>query len=146
MLAVILLNMTAGFQWNIIFPFIPFMVEELRGTTVNTGAYVGVLAASYSAGQFLASFIWPPLSDSLGRKKMLILGQFGLLLPFVFFVSHRSRKIFVLLTLLVATLKPVSRAGGGAELRSCADGTDAQRPAAAELRSVTGLIPINPNN
>lgn len=85
MVAVVLLNMTAGFQWNIIFPFIPFMVEELRETTEGTGLYVGILAASYHLGQFIASFIWPPLSDSLGRKKMLILGQVGLLVPFVFF-------------------------------------------------------------
>ena len=35
--AVVLINMTAGFQMNIIFPFVPFMVEELRQTTVDTG-------------------------------------------------------------------------------------------------------------
>ena len=35
--ACILINMTAGFQMNIIFPFVPFMVEELRQTTVDTG-------------------------------------------------------------------------------------------------------------
>ena len=90
MVAVVLLNMTAGFQWNIIFPFIPFMVEELRGTAQDTGLYVGILASSYHLGQFIASFIWPPLSDSLGRKKMLILGQVGLLVPFVFFGAARS--------------------------------------------------------
>ena len=61
------------------------MVEELRQTTVETGFYVGILAASYFAGQFMASFIWPPMSDSLGRKKMLLLGQVGLTVPFVFF-------------------------------------------------------------
>jgi MFS family permease len=85
--AVILINMTAGFQMNIIFPFVPFMVEELRQTTVDTGFYVGLLAASYFAGQFVASFIWPPLSDMLGRKKMLLLGQLGLTIPFVIFGS-----------------------------------------------------------
>ena len=71
--AVVLINMTAGFQMNIIFPFVPFMVEELRQTTVDTGFYVGLLATSYFAGQFVASFIWPPLSDKLGRKKLLLL-------------------------------------------------------------------------
>ena len=85
--AVVLINMTAGFQMNIIFPFVPFMVEELRQTTVDTGFYVGLLAASYFAGQFVASFIWPPLSDKLGRKKLLLLGQLGLTVPFVCFGS-----------------------------------------------------------
>ncbi len=85
--AVVLVNMTAGFQMNIIFPFVPFMVEELRQTTVDTGFYVGLLAASYFAGQFIASFIWPPLSDKLGRKKLLLLGQLGLTVPFVCFGS-----------------------------------------------------------
>ena len=35
LMAVVLINMTAGFQMNIIFPFVPFMVEELRGTDVS---------------------------------------------------------------------------------------------------------------
>jgi MFS family permease len=38
-------------------------------------------AASYFAGQLIASFIWPPLSDKFGRKKMLLLGQIGLTVP-----------------------------------------------------------------
>ena len=48
------------------------------------------MAASYFAGQFLASFIWPPLSDKIGRKKVLLLGQLGLALPFVLFGAARS--------------------------------------------------------
>ena len=48
------------------------------------------MAASYFAGQFLASFIWPPLSDNIGRKKVLLLGQLGLALPFVLFGAATS--------------------------------------------------------
>jgi MFS family permease len=93
--ALVLTNMTAGFQMNVIFPFVPFMVEELRGTDVENGLWVGVLAASYFAGLFIASFIWPPLSDTLGRKKMLLLGMFGLTVPFVGFGLARSYKMAV---------------------------------------------------
>ena len=41
MAALILTNMTAGFQMNIIFPFVPFMVEELRGKLLaRSGAVI----------------------------------------------------------------------------------------------------------
>jgi hypothetical protein len=42
------------------------------------------------AGQLAAAFIWPPLSDRIGRKKLLVLGQLGLSLPFVLFGMSRN--------------------------------------------------------
>ena len=87
--AIFLCNITAMFQFGILYPFIPFMVEELRGTTLDMGLYVGVAQSAYMLGSFLASFVWPPLSDKIGRKKVLVLGQLGLSLPFLFFgFSH----------------------------------------------------------
>lgn len=68
----------------------PFMVDWMRGTTEDSGMYVGILASSYFWGQFIASFIWPPLSDRIGRKKSLIWGQLALTLPFVGFAFART--------------------------------------------------------
>ena len=62
----------------------------MRETTVDSGFYVGILASAYFWGQFLASFIWPPLSDKIGRKKSLIWGQFALTIPFMCFAASRS--------------------------------------------------------
>jgi MFS family permease len=88
--ALVICSMTWGFQMNIIFPFMPFMVDWMRGTTVDSGMYVGILASAYFWGQFVASFIWPPLSDRIGRKKSLIWGQLALTLPFMGFAFTRS--------------------------------------------------------
>jgi MFS family permease len=51
---------------GILFPFIPFMVEDLRGTAEDMGLYVGIAVSAYQTGTFLASFIWPPLSGRRG--------------------------------------------------------------------------------
>ena len=76
---------------NIIFPFMPFMVEWMRPDDLeNTSFYVGILASSYFWGQLVASFIWPPLSDKIGRKKSLIWGQLALTIPFMCFGFTRS--------------------------------------------------------
>ena len=37
MLGILLLNSTPPFQINMIFPFIPWMVDDLRGTSVMSG-------------------------------------------------------------------------------------------------------------
>ena len=68
-----------------IVPAATFMVDWMRGTAEDSGMYVGILASSYFWGQFIASFIWPPLSDRIGRKKSLIWGQLALTLPFIGF-------------------------------------------------------------
>jgi MFS family permease len=88
--ALVICSMTWGFQMNIIFPFMPFMVDWMRGTSVDSGFYVGIMASAYFWGQFVASFIWPPLSDKIGRKKSLIWGQFALTIPFMCFALSRN--------------------------------------------------------
>ena len=66
------------------------MVEDLRGTVDDLGLYVGIAVSAYQSGAFLASFVWPPLSDRIGRKKVLVLGQLGLSLPFLWFGVSRT--------------------------------------------------------
>ena len=42
-----LVMMTVSFQINVIWPFLPFMVDHVRGTEENAGFFVGLLASSY---------------------------------------------------------------------------------------------------
>ena len=53
--AVFVLNLVLGFQINVIWPFLPFMVDWLRGTEVDSALYVGILASSYFWAQFVGS-------------------------------------------------------------------------------------------
>ena len=43
MLGILLLNSTPPFQINMIFPFIPWMVDDLRGTSVMSGFWCACL-------------------------------------------------------------------------------------------------------
>jgi MFS family permease len=61
-----------------------------RPVAKDSGFYVGILASSYFWGQFVASFIWPPLSDKIGRKKSLVWGQLALTIPFMCFAISRN--------------------------------------------------------
>ena len=57
---------------------------------MDGGLWTGVMASAYFVGQFVASFIWPNLSDTIGRKKSLLMGQVALTVPFMAFAFCRS--------------------------------------------------------
>ena len=74
-----------------IFPFLPWMVDDLRGTVELSVFYVGLMASVYMAGQTIAALIFPQLSDSvLGRKKSIVLGHFALIFPMLMFGFART--------------------------------------------------------
>ena len=74
-----------------IFQFLPWMVDDLRGTVELSGFYVGLMASVYMAGQTIAALIFPQLSDSvLGRKKSIVLGHFALIFPMLMFGFART--------------------------------------------------------
>ena len=50
------------------FPFLPFMVQDLGYSVVDTGYYVGVVAAGRFFGNFLTSWLWGLLADRLGQS------------------------------------------------------------------------------
>ena len=69
MLGILLLNSTPPFQINMIFPFIPWMVDDLRGTSVMSGFWCACRACPPTAA--LTPRPWPipaarpmPLSTS----------------------------------------------------------------------------------
>ena len=77
LLSSMLVMMTVSFQINVIWPFLPFMVDWLRGTSQDSATFVGILTASYFMTQFISSFIWASLATRLGMRRCLMLGLLG---------------------------------------------------------------------
>jgi MFS family permease len=65
--------------FSIILPLLPFYARELNAPDI----LVGPLIASYSLCQFIASPILGNLSDTYGRRPVLLYSQFGSLLGFI---------------------------------------------------------------
>ena len=59
--------------FGIILPLLPFIAEKYQANPFQ----IGMLTASYSFFQLVASPIIGRLSDRYGRKKILIISQFG---------------------------------------------------------------------
>jgi len=90
LVGVFLLNLVLGFQINVIWPFLPFMVDWLRGTSQDSATYVGILTASYFLAQFASSFVWGALATRLGMRRCLMLGLVGVGSTFLCFGLSRS--------------------------------------------------------
>jgi MFS family permease len=92
MFALVATAITEGFQMNVIWSFLPFMVEDLGhpGPSEQLGLWTGLMASSFFGGQIFASLIWPPLSDRIGRRKCLLFGQGTLTLCMLGFGFSRS--------------------------------------------------------
>ena len=67
-----LVMMTVSFQINVIWPFLPFMVDHVRGTEENAGFFVGLLASSYFVAQTPAAFLWGVLPQRFGCKRCMV--------------------------------------------------------------------------
>jgi DHA1 family tetracycline resistance protein-like MFS transporter len=62
-----------------LFPVLPFIIKSYGQTEV----ILGILMGTFSLFQFLAAPVLGSLSDSYGRKPVLILTQAGTLLSWV---------------------------------------------------------------
>ncbi|ODO10776.1 hypothetical protein I350_01374 [Cryptococcus amylolentus CBS 6273] len=65
--------------YNVIFPFVNQMVEEL-GVTDNpdrVGFYSGLVESVFAFVQFFTVYHWAKMSDKIGRKPVLLLGLTG---------------------------------------------------------------------
>lgn len=56
-----------------LFPFVPFMVASFGVHAEHVGFYVGLLAASYNIAAVPAGIFWGRLSDSWGRRRVLVI-------------------------------------------------------------------------
>ena len=81
--------------FSLLLPVLPFVVEDYQGSD----ATYGLLLTAYSLFQFLAAPWLGRLSDSIGRKPVLLISQLGTLLSWVifgsaWFVPHSESAIF----------------------------------------------------
>lgn len=100
--AVFSLTLVNSLGFTILIPVLPFM---LRAWNTVDWLY-GVILATYSLAQFWAAPIFGTLSDKYGRKRLLLVSQFGTLLAWLllaliwfideFDVSHASLPLVLL--------------------------------------------------
>jgi DHA1 family tetracycline resistance protein-like MFS transporter len=91
-----------------LFPVLPFIIKSYGQTEV----ILGILMGTFSLFQFLAAPVLGSLSDSYGRKPVLILTQAGTLLSWVvlwiaYMLPNQELFGFVLLPILVVFLSRV---------------------------------------
>lgn len=65
--------------YGIVLPVLPTMVERLAGSADPTFAarHIGFLTAAYVAAPLAVAFLWGRVSDSIGRRPVLVLGLIG---------------------------------------------------------------------
>jgi len=76
---IILLNLVNVLGFAILIPVFPFIIEEFGGNEVT----YGVLLAMYPLFQFLGAPALGSLSDTYGRRPILLISQFGTLVSWV---------------------------------------------------------------
>lgn len=80
-----LLTLVNVLGFSILIPILPFIVEELGGTKFT----YGLLISTYSIFQFFGAPVLGSLSDTYGRRPILLISQAGTLLSwFVFMAAY----------------------------------------------------------
>lgn len=60
---------------NSISPYLPEMVASFPDSSIDqVGLYVGAIASAFALAQFLTNYFWGKLSDSIGRKPVVLIG------------------------------------------------------------------------
>ncbi|CAK7242038.1 MAG: hypothetical protein STHCBS139747_003514 [Sporothrix thermara] len=81
-----LLSLAEQTALNSIGPYLPTMVESFPEIpSSEMGLYVGVLASTFALAQLATNLFWGYLSDAVGRKPVMLLGSFLLMLCFCAF-------------------------------------------------------------
>lgn len=77
-----LINFIGTLGFSIVLPFLVFLVDDFGGNAI----IYGILGATYSAFQLIGAPILGRWSDSVGKKKILLLSQIGTALAWMFFL------------------------------------------------------------
>lgn len=85
-LTIFLIMVTEVLGFSLILPFLPFYVQKLGGTPLT----VGLILTTFSLLQFISAPIMGKLSDSYGRKPLLMLSQFSTFLSFILLGFSKS--------------------------------------------------------
>ncbi|KAK3939727.1 major facilitator superfamily domain-containing protein [Diplogelasinospora grovesii] len=81
-----LLSLSEQTALNSIGPYLPTMVASFDEIPEGEeGLYVGLLASSFALAQLATNLFWGYLSDTAGRKPVVLLGTLLLMVCFVFF-------------------------------------------------------------
>jgi len=81
-----LLSLCEQTALNSISPYLPEMVSSFAEVpSTQTGLYVGILASAFALAQLATNLFWGYLSDTVGRKPVMLLGTAMLAVCFAFF-------------------------------------------------------------
>ncbi|KAI2610482.1 MFS general substrate transporter [Hypoxylon sp. NC1633] len=81
-----LLSLSEQTALNSISPYLPEMIESFPGVSHDdVGLYVGLLASAFALAQLATNLLWGYLSDTIGRKPVMLLGTLLLCLCFAGF-------------------------------------------------------------
>ena len=78
--------------FGIILPLFPFYAERLGASP----EIITLTMAIFSLGQFFAAPFWGRLSDSIGRKKVLIISLFGSAMSYVLLAFADTLELVIL--------------------------------------------------
>lgn len=76
---IFMIKITEVLGFSLILPFLPFYAQKLGATP----SQVGLVLASFSLFQFISAPIMGKLSDTYGRKPLLIMSQLSTLISFI---------------------------------------------------------------
>ncbi|MDA4848373.1 MFS transporter [Hoeflea poritis] len=83
LLPILSINFVGTLGFSIVLPFLVFLVADWGGNAL----VFGILASTYSAFQLIGAPILGRWSDSIGRRKVLLVSQLGTLISWVIFLA-----------------------------------------------------------
>ncbi len=120
--------------YGIVLPTLPFLADHLQLTSFQ----MGTLITGWATAQLITAPFWGKLADSIGRKKVLIMGLFGFGIAFLLLILANSY-----LQLLFARIVGASLSSGTypATFAIVADSTDPEHRnvAIAKMGALSGL-------
>ena len=90
---------------TIMLPLLPFYAEHLGASAT----VIGLLTASYAFCQLIAGPILGKLSDSMGRKPLLIVSQIGTLIGFLILAASNNLWLVFLSRIIDGLTAGISR-------------------------------------
>lgn len=78
---ILFLQLAEPLTSQVIYPFAPQLIRDLgvtHGDEARVGYYVGMMQSLFFATQAMTVLHWSRLSDSIGRKPVIMIGLFGL--------------------------------------------------------------------
>ncbi|XVE79735.1 hypothetical protein DITRI_Ditri14bG0080700 [Diplodiscus trichospermus] len=77
-----IVSLCTGLPTTSLFPFVYFMIRDfhIAKTEEDIGFYVGFLGSSFMVGRALTSLFWGVVADRYGRKPIILIGTFSVVI------------------------------------------------------------------